>query len=128
MQGKSQFLGHCMLSFFYDFVIKFVDSSAMYTDNVIMMRPAREFKNCLPASEIMSGDQSGRLELGKGAVDSGQANLLTSLMQFQVDILSGQMTVLSALEEFQHLDAWQGGFKAGALLTQTRLYPPCRPG
>lgn len=78
-QYEPVFLGNRALPFFNDIVDKFLDPPAMHANDVIMMRAPLQFEHSLSALEVMPGDQSRRLELGKGTIYGGQADLFSCI-------------------------------------------------
>ncbi len=91
------------------------------------MRAPLQFEHGLSALEVMPGDQSRRLELGKGAIYGGQPDLLSGIEQFPVDGFGREMHAFDVLEKLEHLEPGQGGFQAGILAdvqAGAYRYPP----
>lgn len=114
-QSETVLLGDRTLPLFNDIVDKFLDPPAMHANDVVVVRAPFQFEHCLSALEVMPGDQSGRLELGKRAIYGGQPDLLTCVEQFPMDRFGRQMHAFRMFEKFEYLEAWQGGFQTGIL-------------
>jgi hypothetical protein len=66
-----------------------------------MMVALIEFENRLVAFEVVSHQQSGLLELRQHAVDGSQPNVFSAGKQYAVNVFSGKMALLAALEQRQ---------------------------
>ena len=103
------------LSLFDDLVEKLFDPPAMHANDMVMVQPALQLEHSLPALEVMPCDQSGRLELGQGAVYGGEPYLFTGLLKLPVDGLGCQVPALHVFQQLEHLESWQGGLQTRIL-------------
>ena len=80
-QIETEFLGDRALPLFDDFIVEFLDSPAMYADNVIMVRTAFQFVDRQTALEMVAGDEASGFELGKRTIHGSQPDLFTGIEQ-----------------------------------------------
>ena len=106
--GRRHFLP--LLDFFVE---ELLDTTALQTDDVIVMAALVQFEHSLAAFEMMAYQQAGLLELGQYAIDRGQSDVLTGSQQNLVDVFRRQMPLLAVLEQAEHLQSGQGGLEAG---------------
>ena len=97
-EREAVLFGNGALPLFYDIVDKFLDSSAMHANDVIMMQASLQFEDSLATLEVMPGDKPRRLELCKGSIDGGQSDLFSRILQFPVDSLGSQVLTLYVFE------------------------------
>jgi len=86
------------LTFLNDIVDKFLDSPAMHANDMVMMQASLQFKDRLASLEVVPRDQPRRFELGEGAIDCSQPDLISRILQFPIDGFGSQMLTLSAFK------------------------------
>src|SRR4030067_590057 len=112
-QIEAQLCGDRALPLFDDLIVEFLYPPAMYADDMVMVRAALQFEDSLATLEVVPGDKSRGLELGKRAIYGGQAYLFAGFKQQPVNGLGSQVPVMGFFKKLEHLDAWNGDLKAG---------------
>ena len=108
-------VGDIVLAQFNDFVMKFMDATASYTDDVIMVIRTGQFEYRAPPLKLQSPDKASLLTLGEDPVDGGHADLLMQAEEHLVDVLCTGMMTGVLLEHLQNSEAWHRDL-------QTRLF------
>tara|TARA_B100000029_G_scaffold330448_1_gene322779 strand:+ start:1500 stop:1805 length:306 start_codon:yes stop_codon:yes gene_type:complete len=92
---------YLILTDFDDIVVKLLHPTAGRTDQVVMVVPIIEFENRAATLEIVSDNQTRRLELRKHAIDRSQPDVLSRFEQGLVDILGAHVANIGGLECLQ---------------------------
>ena len=82
---------NAMLNFFDVIIDELDDVSGFDADHVIVVIPAVQFKNGMPAFEIVAHDEPQPFKLREHPVDRGQTNIFAGIQKFSIDILRAQM-------------------------------------
>jgi hypothetical protein len=86
---------------------EFFHVSAIETEDVIVMRPGIELEHRHAVGEMVSRNQTRRLELGEHTIDGGKTNVLAQIDQPPVYILGRHVTLAGAFEDLEDLHARQ---------------------
>ena len=125
LDGEAELLGNGLLPTFDDLVDELFHPTATDADDMVVMTTAVELEDRMPALEIMSFHQTGRLELGQHPVDRGQADVLPGFQEQLVDIFRADMMVPAPFQESQNLASGARDFETRfanlRCLGQTRL-------
>jgi len=100
--------GNDPLALFDGLLHELDDLAALDAHQMVVMATAIELEYRLPAFEVVTAHQPGTLELGEDSVDGCEADLLSFLEEYLVDILCAQMPLIAALERIENLDPRQG--------------------
>jgi hypothetical protein len=112
-QIEAQILGYRTLPLFNHFIKEFLNSPAVYADDMVMVGAALQLENCLTALKVVPGDKSRSFELGKRTIHGGQPDLLSCIKQQSVDGLGGKVPIFRFFEKLKHFEARCCNFKAG---------------
>jgi hypothetical protein len=77
------------------------------------MKAALQLEYSLTTLEMVPGDKSRSLELGKRAIHGGQPDLLACFKQQPVDGFGCHVPILGFFKKLKHLEAGCGDLKAG---------------
>jgi outer membrane protein assembly factor BamE len=113
-QHKTLGFGHCGLPLFNLGVVKLFHTPTIEAHQVIVVCAFIQLINSFAALKVAAREQPGLLKLREHAIHRGQANVGALIEQHAVDIFGRHMPLLSALKNLHDLQAWQGGFEAGA--------------
>ena len=80
------------LSLFDPRVIKFLDTPALQTDEVVVVVALVQFEHGLAGFEMMTDEEACTLELGQHAVYGGEADVRTIGQQLSINVLCGEMS------------------------------------
>jgi len=105
-------LGDCPLPLLDEFVHELVYSATGDTEDMVMMLPLIQLKNCMAALEVVPRHQPRSLKLGQHPVNGCQPHIIASLEQGLVDIFGSKMKMGVALQDLEDLEARQGGLEA----------------
>lgn len=112
-KGEAVGFGYRALALFNDRIHELHHLVALQTNQVVVMIALIHLENRMPAFEMVTGDQAGRLELGQHAIHRCQTDILTLLQQGLVDIFRAQMVHFRVLQDLENLDARQGDLQPG---------------
>jgi len=111
----AELIGDLVEPLFDDFVLEFGNPPTLHADDVVVVVASVELEHSLATIEMVSGNQTGRFELGQHAVDSGETDIVAALEQRPIDILCGQVVWISLLENLEYVLSRQRQFQSGAL-------------
>ncbi len=112
-QFEPKLAGHLVLALLDGLVEKLLNVATIEADNMIMVRATIEFKDGMPALEVMPLDKPGTFELGQYPVDGCETDLLAIFKENPVNIFSTEVLLLALFEDFQNLHARQRDLETG---------------
>jgi len=111
-QFEAFVLGNRFLQVFNLGLIKLLDPATVQAHQVIVVLPLIELIHGFAALKMRATQEPGLLKLREHSVDRGQADIDVFAQSDAVDVFCRHVPMLSALEQLQNLQAWQGGFEA----------------
>ena len=115
VNGKTTILGNLDLTLLYFSIVKLFHSSALETDQMIVMAVTGEFEYGLPAFEVVALEQACLFELSQHAVYRGQTDVFPLTDQGSINILSREMADRAAFKQTKYSKARQRGLQAHGL-------------
>ncbi len=116
MNAKPVFFTDGFLPGLDDLVKKLDHFATGCAHNVVVMFAVIQFKNGLPAVEIVPGYQSCGLKLGQNPVDRCQTDFaFVDLHQLPINVFGAHMTSGVGLQNFQNSQPWMGDLQARSL-------------
>lgn len=110
--GEAVAFSNFTLALLDQLIIEFVDFAAGHTHDMIVVLAAVKLKDRLRALEVMSGDETGRFELGEHPVHRGEADFFTGVQQRPIDVFGAQMARRIRCEDLENLHSRQGDLQA----------------
>ena len=105
--------GHVVLAFFDLGVVELFDLAAVQAHQVVVVLAFVDLIDRLARLKIAAVKQARLYKLGQHAVHSGQADVGAVFEQHAEHVLGRHVALFARLENFQNLQAGQGGFQAG---------------
>lgn len=105
--GKAVLLGHGTLSLLNARIDELLHAPAIEAEDVIVMRPGVQFEYGHAIGEVMSGDETRRLELGQYPIHRREPDLFAQIDEPTIDVLGRQVPLAVRLEDLEDLDARQ---------------------
>ena len=95
----------CFLALFDAVIAELLDPATVRADDVVVVDALVELEDRRPALEMMTRDDTGRLELREHPVHGGQPDVLVQVEQATVDILGAHVPQgAAAREDVEDLD------------------------
>ena len=111
--GESEALGDRRLAILDAGIHELLDTAAVQADDVVVVDAMVELEDGHAVLEVVTGDQTGRLELRKHTVDGRQSDVLVRLEERPVDVFGRQVPRVAVLEDLQDLQPRQRYLEAG---------------
>lgn len=112
-QRKALFLGNRTLPILDLGVKKFLDLTAVQTDEMIVVISFVELEHRLAGFKMASQQNPGLFKLGEHPVDGRQPNVDRVAEQGTVDVFGRQMAAGRPMEDVQHLQTWCRDLQTG---------------
>ena len=119
---KTTRFGHGVLPLFNLGIKKFLYFAAVQAHQMVVVLAFVQLVNRFAALEVVAAQDAGLLKLQQHPVHRGQAHVRTFFQQNAVNVFGRQMAWVSLLENFQYLQARQGGFEAGVFQVVNRIH------
>lgn len=89
--------GNFLLPLFDCLILELIDSTALYTNDMIVVAPQVELEYRVTAFEIMAPDKTGCLKLSQYPIDRGQSDFFAFFEQDFIHILGAKMMLGSTV-------------------------------
>lgn len=109
---KTALLGDVLLAFLDFIVEKFLDTTAVKADQMVVVRSFIQLEYRLAGFKMVSMQQPRLLELREHAINGRQADVHILGQQYLVDVFGTQMTHRTALKNFEDLEPGKRGLEA----------------
>jgi outer membrane protein assembly factor BamE len=104
-------------------VVELLDPAALQAQQVVVVAALVQLEYRFAGLEMLTGEETGLLELGEDAVDGGEADVDAFGKQRLVDVFGREVAHLAALEELEDLAPGQGGLEPAVLQALHRAHP-----
>ena len=112
---ETLFFCDLMLTLFDFCVGELGNTTAVRTDQVVMVITVVEFKDRLATIKLAASQNPGLFKLGQDAVDGRQANIDAFAKQGAIDVLSAQVALTRFSENIQNFQARKCGLQTNIL-------------
>lgn len=109
---KPMLCGDFLLTLFDQRVIKLNYFAGIGSHHVIVVLLVIEFKNGVPAFEVMPQNKTGRLKLREHTIDGGNAHIVALVQELFVNIFCTEVTIVRAFQQAEDFESGHGDFKA----------------
>jgi len=104
---KAEFIGHGSLPLLDPGIDELFHPTAIEAQDVIVVRAGAEFEHRHAIGEVVTCDQSRRLELRQHAIHRGEPDVFSGIDELAIDVFGRQMAIAAVLENLENLDARQ---------------------
>jgi hypothetical protein len=102
--GKPESLSHLVLPLLNTGIDELFDPAAVQTHDVVMVSSLVEFEDRHPILEVMTGNESGGLELRKNAIHGSEPDILIRIQEGAIDVFGREVACCgTALENLENL-------------------------
>lgn len=113
--GEAAFPGNLGLSTLNFRIVEFLDTTALQTNQVVVVLTVLELKHSLARLEMVPLQQASLLELGEHAIDGSQTYIGMFSQQLTINILGGKMACRRLAEQVKDGHARGSGLEADVL-------------
>ena len=111
LQLKTAFSGDALLTLLDLRIVELFNMATSHTNQMVVMATFLKLKDRLTGLEMTARQETSLLELGQYSVDRCEANILPLANQHAVNILSGEVTTVTALENLKNRPPWHSCFE-----------------
>lgn len=117
LDGKAPLFGDRVLPLLDFRVVKFFNTAAVDTDQMVVVLAVIDFKNGLPGLKKVTFEQACLLELGEYAIHGRQADIHVFGNKHAINVFSRHVAKGAFLEKLKNFQARKSGFQAHILET-----------